>query len=938
MKKVAVAVFLFMIGCGGDGGTPGDVIDTSDTGADGYEEADVVVECDGPDDCKGFPAGPCRVAVCNAQTGLCATVADPDMEGAECEPDDLCAIEPKVCNSGECVYTKKKTCDDRPCHDTLGCAPDTGKCEYEALPDDTACNHPDPCMLGSCKGGACAGSQMCDDGDACTLDTCDQGTGSCTHDDTDCDDGDQCTVDSCDPISGCLHQVDEDAACEDGDLCTIGEACDAEGECKGGGPTVCNDENECTDDSCDSFSGCVNEPLVGKACEDGDLCTYGEKCDSEGLCAGGEPKDCIDDNPCTDDSCDQDDGECVYAKNTALCDDGDQCTDGDVCSGGGCQPGDPVFGCCLDDPDCTDNDPCTVESCVDDACVYAGEPAGASGAGCAKAEGLDAGFCNTDSGACDAFGLDLPRVLLDWDLTSGDEPNGFRWASQGGTLGPDGASPVKDIAASFLLPGHWVPAGVKVVYLYLGQGQSCDDSGLVGVSQGGEELLSGGCVVHEGRAVVPFAWADQAEVRLDTAIAIGPGAIVSRLTLYAWAAFDKRPLGPVEAAPGANLSDLSLAGNSLGMLAGYRHDLKTETSGFAFKTGSIAVSQTSNENFTMGPGGFDTSLITLPDGRYLLAYGGADQEVRVVLLDAGGNKVHEAIPDLFDPVTDGQFEPCLSRAPGGPILLAYASTEIDKDGLGVALTEVSVTGDQVGPFGEVEAVDPGASGDQRMPALWQAGPGANGAVVWVTDLGIEAGKAVRIKRLTPGGSPIGAGATLATTEEDDPFERLAVTGAQGRMFVVWQTANGDMGGRVLNSDLQDVGDVGFDSVGDKFYFPSMTSSENGALVILARVLDMDVNMVQLLIGPDGTTGTPVPLSTHVEKATASNGVSSCGPFVDCYGYVDTWSADTGLRLGLTSGSCADGPVNCTDTGSPGVCVGFGDTGYVHMADADWCGD
>jgi hypothetical protein len=48
-------------------------------------------------------------------------------------------------------------------------------------------------------------------------------------------------------------------------------------------PLTCDDNNPCTDDSCDPVSGCVHTPLDGVPCDDGNLCTSGETCHS-GTC------------------------------------------------------------------------------------------------------------------------------------------------------------------------------------------------------------------------------------------------------------------------------------------------------------------------------------------------------------------------------------------------------------------------------------------------------------------------------------------------------------------------------------------------------------------------------------------------------------------------------------------------------------------------------
>ena len=114
----------------------------------------------------------------------------------------------------------------------------------------------------------------------------------------------------------------------------------------------CSDPNPCITGSCNLALGCEYADN-SDPCEDGDLCTIGDVC-SAGVCTPGGAATCDDANPCTDDSCDSGIG-CVFAPNTAACDDGDLCSDGDVCAGGVCTPGGPL--------DCDDGDPCTAEAC-----------------------------------------------------------------------------------------------------------------------------------------------------------------------------------------------------------------------------------------------------------------------------------------------------------------------------------------------------------------------------------------------------------------------------------------------------------------------------------------------------------------------------------------------------------------------------------------------
>ena len=92
--------------------------------------------------------------------------------------------------------------------------------------------------------------------------------------------------------------------------------------------TDCNDNNPCTDDSCDPLAGCIHTANTA-ACNDGSLCTTADHC-SAGSCVGTATV-CNDGNVCTTDSCDPATGACVFANNTNACDDGNACTVGDIC-------------------------------------------------------------------------------------------------------------------------------------------------------------------------------------------------------------------------------------------------------------------------------------------------------------------------------------------------------------------------------------------------------------------------------------------------------------------------------------------------------------------------------------------------------------------------------------------------------------------------------
>ena len=180
-----------------------------------------------------------------------------------------------------------------------------------------------------------------------------------------CDDEDECTIDSCDGQSGaCVFEPrPEGSTCDDGLFCTVGETCTPAG-CSGGVPRECPDTNGgCRLGACDEDAGkCqLQSAAEGAPCEDGDLCTIGASCNAAGLCLVGVPIECIEPaEPCLTAACDPATGECKNEPlaDSAVCDDGDACTDDDACSEGKCKGG---------PKDCSGLDAgCTVGFCADD--------------------------------------------------------------------------------------------------------------------------------------------------------------------------------------------------------------------------------------------------------------------------------------------------------------------------------------------------------------------------------------------------------------------------------------------------------------------------------------------------------------------------------------------------------------------------------------------
>jgi len=236
-------------------------------------------------------------------------------------------------------------CDDNETCTSESCDPDTGGCQYVPELDGATCEDGEVCTSGDeCTSGICTGSDVisCDDANECTDDWAE-------------DDGDAV----CDnPTTDCQHS-DNTQSCDDGNACTTEDIC-ADGACTGGPALLCDDVNPCTDNSCNTVSGCLFTNNSA-ACNDPFYCTVGDIC-SDGQCvATPNHALCDDSNICTSDSCDPLDPQtgfdgCIHPAvlNGTECDDASLCTESDNCQAGLCT-GDLI--------DCSDGVSCTADLC-----------------------------------------------------------------------------------------------------------------------------------------------------------------------------------------------------------------------------------------------------------------------------------------------------------------------------------------------------------------------------------------------------------------------------------------------------------------------------------------------------------------------------------------------------------------------------------------------
>jgi hypothetical protein len=211
-----------------------------------------------------------------------------------------------------------------------------------------------------------------------------------------------------------------------------------------------NDDNLCTDDSCEEVAGvatavntpvdcadqvcnpadgeCVDCVAAADCADDGDICTA-EACGADNTCSSSAiagccatAADCDDSDLCTDDACV--DNNCTNV--TTVCDDGDACTDdscdsatgcttspvacaiGEVCVDGNC------LTACVAGDLCDDSNLCTTDTCdtvagacsnvavdCDDSVTCTDDSCDSTTGACVNANNCAAGeACDTTTGLC----------------------------------------------------------------------------------------------------------------------------------------------------------------------------------------------------------------------------------------------------------------------------------------------------------------------------------------------------------------------------------------------------------------------------------------------------------------------------------------------------------------------------------------------------------
>ncbi len=191
-----------------------------------------------------------------------------------------------------------------------------------------------------------------------------------------CNDGNPCTDESCidlaDGSEGCDVKPNNNNPCSDGNACTTPDRC-VNGVCQGGAQITCPDDNDgniCTGLICDATTGNCTSTNVAGPCDDGNPCTVNDNCVG-GVCRGS-PKVCDDQDSCTDNSCNPQSGQCQFnlrqqplarCSKTQACPAGNNCNlttclceqlcsaNKPLAAGGQCKPDCPAGQAC--DADCS---------------------------------------------------------------------------------------------------------------------------------------------------------------------------------------------------------------------------------------------------------------------------------------------------------------------------------------------------------------------------------------------------------------------------------------------------------------------------------------------------------------------------------------------------------------------------------------------------------
>ena len=337
----------------------------------------------------------------------CVAGSDPCIDDYACtddncdEQNDQCSNDANNANCDDALFCNgAEVCDpDNGASDVAGCVAGEDPCLDQVACTSDSCDESSDACLHTPDDALCDNEVFCDG-----VEVCNENSGCEAGALPDCDDAIDCTTDSCDATLDQCANTANDTFCDDEKYCNGSESCDLNQGCiSDGNPPDCDDDVACTEDSCsDASASCVNTPLDSR-CDDGLFCNGSESCDTTLGCQQGEKPACDDQIECTADSCNEDDDSCLHLADNSLCDDGLFCSGEEICS--------LETGCETLSRDCDDALECTVDSCDEenDVCQNTPddtvcddsnpctEPDECSDTGCTTSNVADDTACDVDS-------------------------------------------------------------------------------------------------------------------------------------------------------------------------------------------------------------------------------------------------------------------------------------------------------------------------------------------------------------------------------------------------------------------------------------------------------------------------------------------------------------------------------------------------------------
>ena len=327
--------------------------------------------CNGQETCHptadclaGVPPCPSDNAWCNGTEGcdegadICTTTGGP------CSGYDYCCEDGAYCSGAACGCQDADSDDHYAIDPSCPAGDDCDDTDPDVHPEATEiCNGIDD----NCAGGIDEGADsLCDNGAVCDgAETCNGLLGCLPGAAPNCNDQIACTTDYCDEQGGGCQNDPMHSACQDALYCNGQEICSASSGCLAGLPPNCNDGVICTNDNCNEQTDSCDHDPYNFICDDGVWCNGMEKCDAIGGCGPADPPDCNDDLDCTADSCNEAADRCDNIPNNAVCDDQQWCNGAEYCDTEvGCSEGAP--------PNCNDTVGCTADSCNEqlDICIH----------------------------------------------------------------------------------------------------------------------------------------------------------------------------------------------------------------------------------------------------------------------------------------------------------------------------------------------------------------------------------------------------------------------------------------------------------------------------------------------------------------------------------------------------------------------------------------